>query len=45
MLEIIVNVCFDVAQVASIVVCNSSPEGYLPNENSNEAGKCNSVLP
>ncbi|XP_072031670.1 tRNA (32-2'-O)-methyltransferase regulator THADA-like [Amphiura filiformis] len=36
MLLSIIRLCFDVAQISSTVVCNSSPEGYLPSESNSE---------
>ena len=28
----VIKLCLDVADAASVVVCNSSPEGYIPVE-------------
>lgn len=32
MVTMVIKLCFDVADAASVVVCNSSPEGYIPEE-------------
>ena len=41
MLQTVISLCFEVAQIASTVVCNSSPEGYLPSAGTDINGELN----